>query len=153
MLCLIPLEFGNPVQIGAWLTEGLEANHYIQENPQEKPLHYLFVNAEQQWFYGIDGCWLLKPAWLRLQCAKLDMIVLDATLGKLYNDYRIFEHNTFDMVKEMVSAFRNAGIFKEKARIVLTHLSMHENPPHDLLVSEVEAMGFILACDGLEIEF
>ena len=151
-LRLVSVELEKPVQAGALLVEGLPANHFIEENPKEIPLHYLFTEGSRQWFYGADGCWLLKPAWWRLRRAKLDLAVFDATMGKANYDYRIFEHNTLDMVKQMVGAFREAKILKEDARIVLTHLSLHENPPHDLWAPEVAADGFVLAYDGLEIE-
>jgi phosphoribosyl 1,2-cyclic phosphate phosphodiesterase len=151
-LRMVPVELEKPAQAGSLLVEGLPANHFIEENPKEIPLHYLFTEGSRQWFYGVDGCWLLKPAWVRLRLAKLDLAVFDATLGKANCDCRIFEHNALDMIKQMVGAFREARILKENARIALTHLSLHTNPPHDLWASEVEAEGFILACDGLEID-
>ena len=148
---LIPLEPETPVQVCDWSIEGLKANHYISDNPREQPFHYLFTRDDNQWLYATDGSWLLKETWIRLQRSKLNAVVFDNTLGELKRDPRMFEHNTLIMIEEMVGAFRNAEILCNDAKIILTHMSIHVNPPHDLWTSKISARGFILAYDGLEL--
>ena len=54
----------------------------------------------------------------------LHAAVFDATIGDGFDgDYRIFEHNSIDMVRLMVATLKKQGRLAEHAPVFLTHMA------------------------------
>ena len=49
---------------------------------QETALHYIFSREGKSFFYGCDGAWFLAQTWSVLQKQKLDVMILEATVGE-----------------------------------------------------------------------
>lgn len=143
-----PLKAGSVFYIGDTKIQALEANHIV-ERSKEKALHFLFRGKGTQWLYATDGAWFLKPTWIRLCKAKLDMIVWDATIGEVEGDYRIFEHNSLAMIRLMSSTLKKQGILNEDAHILLTHMALTLHTSHAELEKSLSVEGIRPAYDGL----
>ncbi len=142
------LKAGSVFYIGNTKIQALEANHIV-ERSKEKALHFLFHEKGTQWLYATDGAWFLKPTWMRLCKAKLDMIVWDATIGEVEGDYRIFEHNSLAMIRLMSSSLKKQGILNEDAHILLTHMALTLHTSHAELEKSLSGEGICPAYDGL----
>lgn len=122
-LTVVPLKIGTDVQLptGHILTP-MPANHST-EKPYERPLHYLIERGERI-LYATDGAWLLNQAHHIIGRRVLDAAVFDATIGDGFDgDWRIFEHNSVDMVRLMVKTLSKQGRLAQNAPVFLTHMA------------------------------
>lgn len=123
-LTVIPLVIGRNVLLptGHTITP-LPANHST-ERSYEQPLHYLVEKDDVRLLYATDGAWLLNRAHHIIGNRKLHAAVFDATIGDAADgDWRIFEHNSIDMVRLMVKSLRKQGRLSENAPVFLTHMA------------------------------
>ena len=77
----------------------------------------------------------------------IDLAVLDATIGDVPGDYRIFEHNNLNMVVEMKTTL--ASYVK---RWVISHMARTLHTSHAELSDRMKAHGIEVAFDGFETE-
>jgi len=138
---------GQTVQVADLTVTALAANHVVQ--PPEQPLHYLLEAGGRQVLYATDGAWLLKETWLRLRGLTLDGIVWDATNGDGRGDWRIFEHNSVDMIRVMLQTLRAEAIVSADTRLLLTHMARTLCAPHDEMERSLAPEGLAPAHDGL----
>jgi len=143
-----PFAVGHVREIGGMQVTPLGANHVVVGS-EEEPVHYLFERAGQRFLYATDGAWLLKRTWLRLKEGQLDLIIWDATNGETEGDWRIFEHNSIDMIRVMVQTLRKQSVFSPGAQIVLTHMARTLCAPHDELGERLRPEGIVPAYDGM----
>lgn len=148
---VIPLEVGQVVSLpdGSHVTV-LPANHST-ERAYEQPLHYLIEKDGFRLLYATDGAWLLNEAHHLIGREPLDAAVFDATIGDAApGDWRIFEHNSIDMVRLMVATLLRQGRLRENAPVYLTHMARTLHGAQ----SEIEAnlqKPFIACFDGLTV--
>ncbi|MEN6309126.1 MAG: MBL fold metallo-hydrolase [Anaerohalosphaeraceae bacterium] len=128
----------------------LEANHRV-ENSTEKPLYYLFKTSNKSLLYALDGAWLTTRTWRVFMQEKLDAVVWDATIGKQEGDYRIFEHNSLSMIRQINQTLSKQKIYAPDAKIILSHLARSLHPEHAVLKKELESEGMLPAHDGLDV--
>jgi phosphoribosyl 1,2-cyclic phosphate phosphodiesterase len=147
---LNPVEVGEGFKVGAIHVEALPANH-LMEDSTETALHYLFVGEIARWLYAADGAWLLEATWARLHQTTLDAIILDATIGEVEGDYRIFSHNSIPMIRLMISSFRQQSVIKPGGQVFLTHFARQLHPPHEDLERKLGKEGLVPAYDGMYI--
>ncbi|MHB9034930.1 MAG: MBL fold metallo-hydrolase [Anaerolineae bacterium] len=149
---LHPLRPGEYALPRGYQVLALAANHWV-EATDETALMYLFDSPACRWLYATDGSWFMVRTWRRL-CAEppLDALIIDATLGDVEGDWRIFEHNSLAMVRQIAHVMRNKGLLKPDSRVVLTHLARetHLSPPERSRLDSTE--GWLTAYDGLELE-
>lgn len=140
-----------PTAIGEYTVTALPANHgtYLEK---EQPRHYLIEKAGKTVFYGCDGAWFLRETWYALRKKKIDLFVLDGTLGDLEGDARIFEHNNLRMVEMMAESIRKQGILTPGGKIIISHISRRAQEKHELLVKRMEKADILVAYDGLCME-
>ena len=82
----------------------------------------------------------------------LDAAVFDATIGDICpGDWRIFEHNSIDMVRLMVKTLYKTGRLKAEAPVYLTHLARTLHPTQAELERQLEKP-FLPCFDGMEAE-
>jgi L-ascorbate metabolism protein UlaG (beta-lactamase superfamily) len=125
----------------------LAANHVVR--PPEQPLHYLLKCQGRRVFYATDGAWLFRETWLRLRELELDGIIWDATNGETEGDWRIFEHNSVDMIRLMMQTLRREGIATPDTRVRLTHMARALCAPHEEMHQRLGPEGLVPAHDGL----
>lgn len=147
-LTLHPLEVGKTFNIDDIIVKPLAANHVVDET-SEKPLHFLFKHEDKQWLYAADGAWFLKSTWLELCKEKLDAIILDATIGEIVGDRRIFDHNSLPMIRIMLDTFKKQGVLNQNSYILLTHMARTLHPSHEEIELNLCKEGIIPAYDGL----
>ena len=130
-------------QIGKYTVKSVEANHPTCKST----VHYFIDDGEKRIFYGLDGAWLLMPEVDEIKKKQVDLAVLDATIGNISGDYRIFEHNNLKMVIEMKET-----LSKYVDKFVISHMArtLHDN--HEVLSAQMEKEGILTAFDGMILE-
>ena len=144
------LKTGQIVEAAGLSVTALAANHVVR--PPEQPLHYLLECQGRQVLYATDGAWMLKETWLRLRELKLDGIIWDATNGETEGDWRIFEHNSVDMIRTMMQTLLREELLAPGARVLLTHMARTLCAPHAQMTRSLEAEGLVPAFDGMRLE-
>ncbi len=147
-VCRHPVEPGDTVELTPMAVTALAANHVAEE---ETPLHFLLQKSEVSVLYATDGAWFLKPTWFHLREHPLDAILWDATCGETEGDWRIFEHNSVDMIRVMRQSMERDGVLSPTSQVYLTHMSPGLCAPHSEMVQRLTPEGFVVAHDGLEI--
>ena len=131
------------------------SNHHIDKERlilEEQVLNYICQRHGKTFFYGLDSSYTLPLTLEFLQGFRFDAAVLDATFG--YRDIDAFGsgHQNFSMMERTVEEFRSAGIIDARTRIVLSHISLQQVPPHDEIAADLQDRGFTLAHDGLVLQ-
>lgn len=132
---------------GACVT-GMLANHDASAYPQ----HLLIEKDGKKIFYGCDGAWLLNQTYYHLNGKRLDLAVLDCTMGDYDGDYRIGEHNSMKMLRVMLPSLKAVNIIDDHSRVYFSHLAPSLHAPHEKAEEIARAMGAFVAYDGLEID-
>jgi phosphoribosyl 1,2-cyclic phosphodiesterase len=150
-LTVIPLTIGEDVLLptGHTITP-IPANHST-EKKHERPLHYL-IERGKRILYATDGAWLLNEEHHIIGSRTLDAAVFDATIGDGFDgDWRIFEHNSIDMVRLMTATLRKHGRLSESAPVFLTHMARTLHGTQAEIEVKLESP-FAAAYDGFAAE-
>ena len=149
---VIPLRVSVPVTTPSGFTIlPLPANH-ATETPSETALHYLIERDGQRLLYATDGAWMLNRARRLIGGLRLDAAVFDATIGDIVQgDYRVFEHNSLDMVRLMTATLRSVGVLRQSAPVFLTHMARTLHPDQKTLEASLQPP-FIACYDGMTAE-
>ena len=135
---------GDEVEMGAYKVRALKANHGTCPDA----VHFLISDGEKTLFYGLDGAWLLYEEYVAIKNSKPDLAVLDATIGGIDGDFRIFEHNNLAMVLEMKKT-----LDKYVKKFYISHMARTLHTDHKTLCDHMSPFGVGVARDGLEVEF
>lgn len=149
---VVPLEVGETVETpSGHRVTALPANHST-ERRDEQPLLYLIEKGDKRLLYATDGAWLMNRAHHIIGDRTLNAAVFDATIGDGFRgDYRIFEHNSIDMVRLMVETMRNVGRLAPDAPVFLTHMARTLHADQKTIESGLEAP-LVACCDGMTAE-
>ena len=150
-LSVTPLTVGAPVEAAGFTVTPLPANHST-ERADEQPLHYLIEKGGRRVLYATDGAWMLNGAHHIIGSRALDAAVFDATIGDgREGDYRIFEHNSVDMVRLMLKTMLKTGRLKQDAPVFLTHMArtLHGTQRE---IEEITEKPFVVCYDGMTRE-
>ena len=151
-LTVVPLRIGVSVQAGAFTVTPMPSNHSTGKD-YETTLHYLIEKNGQTLLYATDGAWLLNREHKIIGKRTLDAVVFDATIGdSAPGDFRIFEHNSIDMVRLMTATMLKTGRLRENAPVYLTHMARTLHAPQKQLEAELKAP-FIPCYDGMKAAF
>ena len=135
---------GESLTLGKYTVTCLPANHSTCKEAQ----HFIISNGEGSLFYGLDGAWLLYDEVKAIkEQGGVDLAVLDATIGDIMGDYRIFEHNNLNMVKEI-----KASLEKYVKRWIISHMARTLHTSHSELAGSLKEYGIEVAFDGYETE-
>ncbi len=141
-----------PFETAGFTITPLPANHSTPRK-DEQPLIYILEKDGERVLYATDGGWLLNGAYHAIKKGTpLDAAIFDGTVGdQLPNDWRIFEHNTLPMVRNMKKAMIGANLLKENAPVIVTHLARTLHPDQKTLVENEKKLGneLIIAYDGM----
>ncbi len=144
-----------PVKVGQWIRAGafevlpMPSNHSTSRT-YETTLHYIIRRDEQTFLYALDGAWLLNEELKLMQGMTLCGAAMDATIGDGHEgDFRVFEHNSIEMVRIMTDTMKHTGLLAADAPVFLTHLARTLHPAQKKL-EESLSFPFIACHDGLE---
>lgn len=92
-----------------------------------------------------------EDTWEALAGVKLDCVSLDCTLG---NDPNMeCGHMGLKAVRSVVQRLRKMECIDKDTPVVLTHFSHNGNLLHEELETETKEDGFVIAYDGMLLEF
>lgn len=137
-----PTTEGNTVPVGNYTVQVLPANHATCPNA----VHFIVSDGEKRLFYGLDGAWLLYDEVKAIQTHGIDLAILDATVGDVCGDYRIFEHNNLTMVMEL-----KQSLAPYVGRWFISHMARTLHTSHAELVQRMKPHDIDVAYDGCEI--
>lgn len=135
------------VKEGVFVT-GMAANHDVTTAPQ----HFIIEVNGKMLFYGCDGGWLRNTTYNFMRDQKLDLAVLDCTMGDYNGDFRIGEHNGIPMIRLLLPSLKTINAIDDNTVIYLSHLAPSLHKPHDETERIVSEFGAHVAFDGLCIE-
>lgn len=138
-----PMRAGDVQSFDKYTVTALRANHSTCEDA----VHFIISDGEKTLFYGLDGAWLMYDEVIAIQKCGIDLAVLDATVGDIPGDYRIFEHNNLNMVIEMKTSLE-----KYVKRFFISHMARTLHTSHDELVARMKPYAIEVAYDGFEID-
>ena len=137
----IELSAGETKQIGKYTVCAVRANHSTET------VHFVIFDGEKRIFYGLDGGWLTFEEVEAIKENGIDLIILDATVGDIPGDYRIFEHNNLSMVREMKTSLE-----PHIKRFVISHMARTLHTSHEELCENMKKHNIEVAFDGCVIE-
>ena len=151
-LRFVPLTLFVPTAVGKYTVTALPANHSTAY-PEEQPLHYVIVDAEEKtMFWGCDGAWLFNQTYHHIKKLKFDAMVFDCTVGDLENDFRSFEHNNIRMIDELLKSLIGwHHILKEDGQVYANHMARTLHTDHATLKARLAPLGVIPMHDNMEI--
>jgi phosphoribosyl 1,2-cyclic phosphate phosphodiesterase len=137
-----PMCAGEVQTIGKYTVTALRANH----STCEAAVHFIISDGEKNLFYGLDGAWLMYEEMLAIKKWGIDLAVLDATIGDVPGDFRVFEHNNLNMVTEM-----KASLDKHIKRLFISHMARTLHTSQHELEERMKPYGIEVAYDGCEV--
>lgn len=128
----------------------LKANH----DPKSSPVIFAIKSADKKMLYANDTGFFYDETLLDLlKFAPFDLISLDCTQAITKSVEYVNEHMGIKTDTRLVELLRERGIIDERTIIVLNHFSHNGCGTYDEIKEEADKLGFIVAYDGLEIEF
>ncbi|MBE7052254.1 MAG: MBL fold metallo-hydrolase [Ruminococcaceae bacterium] len=135
---------GETVNFGTYTVRAYTANHGTAKDT----VHYLISDDSKTLFYGLDGAWLMYEEVQAIKEYRPDYAVLDATIGGIDGDYRIFEHNNLGMIREMQKT-----LSPYVGRFCISHMAMTLHTDHKTLAANMAKTNIDTAFDGMIVEF
>ena len=138
--------------IGGYRVTSLRSNH-ATEDPDEDTRLYLVEQDGRILFYGCDSAWIPTVSWNIIKTRPVNAMVLELTCGETATyDWRIFEHNTPEMLDIMLTMFRKYNLFAPDVTYYVSHLARTLHTDHEALVKYLEPRRVIPAYDGFSFE-
>lgn len=131
-----------PVKMQTAMIVPLSADH----DPVESCLLYYIEKDGKAIFYGHDSGWFPEQTWEWLKGKKLDLAILECTVGRSPNRNN---HMNIDAVLETREWLAANGVMKSDGKIVVTHFSHNAHLLHEDLVTLFEPHGITVAYDGM----
>lgn len=137
------LNAGDTAEAGPYTVIAYPANH----GTATETVHFTVTDGKKTLFYGLDGAWLLYDEVQAIKSLKPNLAVLDATIGDIEGDYRIFEHNNLVMILEMQKT-----LAPYVGHFCISHMARTLHTDQKTLERRMKPYGVTVAYDGLEIE-
>lgn len=138
--------------VGGYTVTPLRSNH-ATDDPDEDTRLYLIEQEGRILYYGCDSAWIPTTAWNVIKTRPVNAMVLELTCGETArNDWRIFEHNTLEMLELMLVTFRKYNYFAPDVKFYVSHMARTLHTDHDTLVGTLEPLGVTPAFDGFTID-
>ena len=139
-------------EIGGYKVISLRSNH-ATDDPDEDTRIYLIEEGGRILFYGCDSAWIPTISWNVIKAKAVNAMVLELTCGETATyDWRIFEHNTPEMLDIMLTMFRKYNLFAPDVKYYVSHLARTLHTDHEGLVKYLEPRGVVPAYDGFSFE-
>ncbi len=138
--------------IGGYAVTSLRANH-VTDVPCEVARMYLIEKDERVLYYGCDSAWIPTESWNIIKEKPINAMILELTCGLTApDDWRIFEHNTLEMLELMIKMFRKYGCFASDVKYYVSHMARTLHGCHEELAKYLMPWNVTPAYDGFEIE-
>lgn len=138
--------------VGGYRVTSLRSNH-ATDDPEEDTRLYLVEEGGRILYYGCDSAWIPTVSWNVIKTRPVNAMVLELTCGETApNDWRIFEHNTLEMLSLMLATFRKYGCFSPDVRYYTSHMARTLHTDHDTLAATLRPLDVTPAYDGMVIE-
>lgn len=130
-------------QVGKYKISAYKANHGTCEDS----VHFIIEDGNKKLFYGLDSAWLLYDEVQAIINKHIDLAVLDATIGEVPGDYRIFEHNNLTMIRQMKLTLQ-----KYVDQFIISHMARTLHTNHKELAALMQKDDILVAYDGFIVE-
>ena len=140
---LIHISDGETVTFGGYKVCGYKGHHGTAEDT----IHFIISDVDKRVYYGLDSAWIMYKEVQGIKECGVDFAVIDATLGDVEGDYRIFEHNNLPMVREMKKSLE-----PHIKRFCISHMAKGTHLPHKDLAALMAKDNIEVAYDGYETE-
>lgn len=121
-------------------------------DPKEECMIYIIRDGEgKTLLYANDTGYFPEETWKALEGIRLDCVSLDCTLGK--NPVMEASHMGLNANRKVVSRLKEMECIQERTVVVLTHFSHNGGLLHEELEEAVKDDGFVIAYDGMVLEF
>ena len=143
---------GEALRVGGYEIVAVPATHDPSRR-DETPLNYIISDGEKTMLYAVDTGPYGKHALSIIARYRLDLVVMDATMGWLGSKAYMY-HMGFEDDQRLKRWMIENGVAGGDTVFVLTHFSHNATPPHDELVKELKESGydFLAAYDCMKIE-
>ena len=139
-------------EIGGYKVTSLRSNH-ATEDPDEDTRLYLIEQDGRILYYGCDSAWIPTTSWNVIREKPVNAMVLELTCGETATyDWRIFEHNTPEMLDIMLTMFKKYNLFAPDVKYYVSHLARTLHTDHEGLVEYLKPRGVTPAYDGFSFE-
>ena len=139
-------------EIGGYKVTSLRSNH-ATEDPDEDTRLYLIEQDGRILYYGCDSAWIPTVSWNVIRGKTVNAMVLELTCGETATyDWRIFEHNTPEMLDIMLTMFKKYNLFAPDVKYYVSHLARTLHTDHEGLVEYLKPRGVTPAYDGFSFE-
>ncbi len=139
----VQIKAGEEAVLGKYTVYAFACNHGTCQNA----VHFIIKDSKHTVFYGLDGAWLMIDEVQGIKTHKPDLAVLDATIGFVDGDYRIFEHNNLNMVLEIQKTLK--PFVKQ---FCISHMARTLHTSHKELQEKLQSQNILAAYDGMEID-
>ncbi len=120
-----------------------------KHDPRIEALVFIICYKGKNILYGTDLLEITEETWNIIEEYKLDLVVLDQTYGKGYNQGG---HLDSGQVVEIILRMKKENIIDTNTKIYATHISHEGNDIHEKMEKQALQNGYHVAYDGLEIE-
>lgn len=145
----VETELNRDYAIGGYTVTPLRSNHATDDQAENTRL-YLIESEGRILYYGCDSAWIPTTAWNVIKNKAVNAMVLECTCGETArNDWRIFEHNTLEMLELMLTTFKKYNYFAEDVKYYASHLARTLHGDHASTAALLAEMGVTMAYDGL----
>lgn len=128
---------------GEYKVTSYKANHGTCEDA----VHFIIEKNGKRIFYGLDSCWLMYDEVCAIKENGVDIAVIDATIGNVKGDYRVFEHNNLEMVRIMKDSLKD-----NIKKFIISHMAYTLHDEHSVLAEQMSKENIITAFDNFMIE-
>ena len=143
---------GLDYEIGGYKVTSLRSNH-ATDDPEEDTRLYLVEQDGRILYYGCDSAWIPTVSWYVIKTRPVNAMILELTCGEIAtHDWRIFDHNTPEMLDIMLTVFRKYGLFAPDVKYYVSHLACSLHTDHERLVEYLKPRNVTPAYDGLTLE-
>ncbi len=143
---------GREYAIGDYTVTSLRSNHATDDDEEETRL-YLIERDDRILYYGCDSAWIPTRAWNVIKEKAVNAMVLECTCGEIArHDWRIFEHNTLEMLELMLTTFKKYNYFAPDVKYYASHLARTLHGDFESTARALGELGVTMAYDGLSIE-
>lgn len=139
------LKSGDIKRVNDYEITAIDSEH----DKRVEALVYIIGYRGKYIFYGTDLLNLSNEAWNIIKNYKLDLVVLDQTYGKGYNQGG---HLDSGQVIEIIAEMRKREIIDENTYVYATHISHEGNDTHDNMEGYAGDYNYHIAYDGLKLE-
>jgi len=138
-----------PTRVGAYTVTGLPARHA----PGDGALFYI-IQGEKTVLYAHDTGFFYEEvlAFLEKEGVHIDLATFDCT----FVDLPVGDdgsHMGIANILRLEARLKAIGVMDEKTVKVINHFSHNGNPLHQPLVKRMEGVDYLVAYDGMTVEF